>query len=328
MRAAVLLAPGRLSVVDDWPEPVCGPDQVIVEIRDVGICGTDLGVFNGSRTVPELPWIIGHEAHGRIVEVGADVPPARLGKHVAVEPNYPCRVCGPCRSSAPALCLDRGSLALNLPGLLAERVAVPAHYAWPLPDGTSAEDAVCVEPLTVALAAIRRAGLTGTESCLVVGAGALGLLLVHALTGAGHPVAVLEPHAERLAQAVSLGATPAPAGTEFTVAFDTSGSAAGGAAALAQLAPAGRLVLVGVGQQPIPVDNRIVVRRGLTVLGSMIYDHPHDFPTTIDAITRDGLTPGVVIAATFPLDRAQQAFSTAPTRPGKSIITVTSGDVA
>ncbi|MEV0972010.1 zinc-dependent alcohol dehydrogenase [Microtetraspora glauca] len=328
MRAAVLTTPGRLAVVDDWPDPVCRPDHVIVAIRDVGICGTDLGLFDGSRTVPHLPWVIGHEAHGRIVEVGAGIPPSRIGERVAIEPNYPCQACAPCQNGAPALCLRRGSPALNLPGMLAERVEVPARHAWTLPAGLADQDAVCVEPLAVALAAVRRAALTGTASCLVVGAGALGLLLVHALRSAGHPVAVLEPHPERRARAVALGAAHAPDGTEFPVAFETSGTAAGGEAALARLAPQGRLVLVGVGSDPIPLDTRIAVRRGLTVLGSMIYDHPRDYRATIDAVARDSITPGIVVAASYPLEQAQEAFTAASSVPGKTVITLAEGGAA
>jgi alcohol dehydrogenase/L-iditol 2-dehydrogenase len=79
VKAAVLTAPERIETVDDWPEPVCGPGEVIVETRGLGLCGSDSAMFHGKRVPPTTPWAMGHEGFGRIVRVGADVPDHLVG---------------------------------------------------------------------------------------------------------------------------------------------------------------------------------------------------------------------------------------------------------
>lgn len=321
MRSLVLTAPGQMGVADGVPAPVCGPGDVLIGIHAVGLCGTDLGYFSGYRTPPTTPWVLGHEAVGWIVAVGDDVAASRIGERVVIEPNYPCGGCAPCRASSPALCTERVSLALTSPGLLSEFVAVPSVFAWKLPEGVTDEAAVCIEPLAVAMAAVRRADIRAEDdSALVVGAGAQGLLLVEVLRAMGRRVVVVDPHEARLRLAVALGAESASTDELFSVVFETSGSAAGGSSAIAATAPGGRIVVVGVGDQPVQLDNRILVRRGLTIIGSMIYDHPHDFATTIAAVAGGVVHPERVLGRAFSLDNGAAAFSSASDAVGKTWI--------
>src|SRR4051812_7062690 len=160
------------------------------------MCGSDLSVVAGERAVPRLPWVLGHEAYGTVAEVGADVRDRRVGQPVVVEPNYPCFRCPACRSGTTSGCTRRRALGISEPGTLAERVAVPARFAWPA-DG-AAEDMVCVEPFAVASNAIRLSGVRPGEPCLVVGAGAQGLLTCLAARYAGAVPHVTEPHPGRL----------------------------------------------------------------------------------------------------------------------------------
>jgi threonine dehydrogenase-like Zn-dependent dehydrogenase len=168
---------------------------------------------------------------------------------VVIEPNIPCFACPPCRSGHTSGCLNRVSLGYNAPGVLAERIAVPSEFGWAVPAGWADEDAVCAEPLTVALAAMRRAGVPGSPAgrCLVIGAGSQGLLLCVALTAAGVVPYVLEPHDGRRALAASVGARPSgPDDDGFGVIFETSGSAAGAAEAIRRAAPEATVVLIGL----------------------------------------------------------------------------------
>src|SRR6266702_3208729 len=170
MRAVTLVAPGEIEVARDWPEPNCGPDEVVVTVRGVGLCGSDLSVVSGRRPVPRLPWVIGHEAYGIVSAVGARVTGREVGQRVVIEPNYPCFTCPSCVAGATSGCVRRRSLGLSVPGALAELIAVPAAFAWPVPDGWDAADAVCVEPLTVALSAVRLGAVQPGDRCLIVGA--------------------------------------------------------------------------------------------------------------------------------------------------------------
>ncbi|MGO1851505.1 zinc-dependent alcohol dehydrogenase, partial [Microbacterium sp.] len=310
-----------LRLRDDAPEPACPRGHVVVEMAALGICGTDLGYYDGDRSAPRSPWVLGHEGIGRIVRVGDGVDSTRVGERVAIEPNFPCGTCEPCASGLTSLCRNRGSLALTQPGLLAERVAIRADFAWPLPDATPDIAAVCIEPLAVAQAAIRRAALSDADSrVLVIGAGAQGLLLIEALTAAGRDTAVLDPHKERTELARQLGARQPAENESFSVAFETSGSAAGGSTAVERLAPSGRAVFVGLSNDPLPLSTLTLVRNGLTVTGSMIYDHPYDFAATIAAVVSGGVHPERVLGRAYPFERSDEAFADARTNHGKTWI--------
>jgi alcohol dehydrogenase/L-iditol 2-dehydrogenase len=187
MRAVVLDAePRGLRVVSDWPEPEPGPGEVLVQVRGVGICGSDLALHAGRRQPPSFPWVVGHETFGEIAATGPGVDRDRARQRVVVEPNIPCGTCPACRAGRTSACPHRKVLGFSVPGTLAERIVVPAAFAWPVPDDWGDGDAVCAEPLTVALAAVRRAMAaragTGAERCLVIGAGSQGTLACIALT--------------------------------------------------------------------------------------------------------------------------------------------------
>ena len=135
MRAVVLEQfPGPLRVVDDWPEPQPGSGQVVVQVRGVGICGSDLALLAGHRPPPALPWVPGHESTGEIVGAGPGADASRIGQRVIIEPNFPCLSCPACRAGRSSACPHRISLGFNAPGVLAERIAVPAQFAWPVPE--------------------------------------------------------------------------------------------------------------------------------------------------------------------------------------------------
>jgi 2-desacetyl-2-hydroxyethyl bacteriochlorophyllide A dehydrogenase len=318
VRAVVLgSVPWSLRVTDDWPEPVPGPGQVVVRVRGVGICGSDLALLSGRRSAPSSPWVPGHEAFGEVVAAGPGVPGSRVGQRVVIEPNFPCFACPPCLAGHTSGCLNRVSLGYNAPGVLAERVAVPSEFAWPVPARWSDEDAVCAEPLTVALAAIRRAGVPA-PSCLVIGAGSQGLLLCVALVAAGASPRVLEPQDGRRSLAASLGALPAGPDEEgFGLIFETSGTAAALTEAIRRAAPDATVVLIGLAAAPVLVDAETVVRRQLRVQGSLTYDHPGDFAA---ATASASLRPGRVLRACYPLEEAEHAFRDAREVPGKTWI--------
>lgn len=313
---------GKLRIVDDWPDPTAGPGEVIVQVRGVGICGSDLALLGGRRQPPRLPWIPGHETFGDIVATGPGVAPERIGERVAVEPNLPCFACPACLTGSTSACQRRISLGFNAPGTLAERIAVAADFAWPVPADWTDADAVCAEPLAVAQAAIRRAGDASGMRWLVVGAGSQGALLCLALTNHGVTPYVLEPRPGRLELAEQLGAKAA---TEddlgFDIVFESSGAPAAFAESVRRAAPGGSIIVIGMSGEPLSLTTQTLVTRQLTVRGSLIYDHPGDFAATMRTPMPD-LRPGRVLRAWYPLAEADEAFQAAREVPGKTWIRV------
>jgi threonine dehydrogenase-like Zn-dependent dehydrogenase len=325
MKAAALVRPGEIETVD-VPEPECGPDQVLVRMWGVGLCGSDLGVHAGTRPVPHMPWVLGHEGVGEIVDVGAAVRDRRIGQRVAIEPNYCCLRCPPCRAGFTSACPNRVIVGMNAPGLIAERVAVPAEFAFPVADHVALDDLVCAEPLTVARAAIRRSGIGPGDSCLVVGAGSQGLFLCVALLALGVVPQVSEPHAGRRELALALGAKPADSadreGEPVDFVFETSGVPDALPPALDRLAAGGVALLIGMNRQPLDLSSWTIVYRQLRVVGSLIYDHPGDFADTVSVLERTDVAPHRVLQAEFPLEKTAEAFASVRSVAGKCWIRV------
>jgi L-iditol 2-dehydrogenase len=212
MKAAVLHAAGDLRVEEVARPRVTAPDQALVRIRAVGICGSDLHFYERGRIGPyvvEAPLILGHESAGEVVEVGEQVEHLRPGDRVAIEPGVPCCRCAYCRSGRYNLC-PRLPFMATPPwhGALCEYVAWPADLCFPLPDGVSFAEGALVEPLAVGLQAAKRGDVQVGQTVAVLGCGAIGLatLQVARARGATRIIAT-DVLGSRLDVARKLGAT-------------------------------------------------------------------------------------------------------------------------
>lgn len=319
MKAIVLSAPRRVDLVHDWPEPVPGPRDVVIAMRGVGLCGSDLSVYDGTRPIPQLPWVMGHEGGGDIVAVGDQVHDREVGQRVVIEPNYPCLSCPRCRSGHTSACAEREIVGINVPGLLAERVAVPARFAWPVDSEAPGELLASVEPFAVARAAVENSGAAKGGRCLVVGAGSQGLLVCLSLIALGTQPDVIDPNQGRANFAVELGARHAEDGTDYPLVFETAGAPAAVREALDRAGPLATVVLIGLNDSSLPLSILEMVRRQITLRGKLIYDHPRDFAGAIGDLDH-GLAPSRVIRARFVPDDAVTAFIQARTVVGKTWI--------
>lgn len=322
MKAAMLLEPHKL-VIDEIPDPEPGPGEVLIAVGGVGLCGSDTSVFTGKWKAPSYPWIMGHEAFGVIEALGSGVSPDRLGETVVIEPNIPCFACHQCDRGLTSACIGRRSVGMNRPGALAQRMVIPERFAWAMPD-LPVTDLVCVEPTTVALAALRRLGTQLPDSALVVGVGAQGLVMSLALLERGVTVYVQDINSERMAFAVELGARPVETGRgrRFQLAVDTVGSPSSIAAALDQL-ETGTLLCLGLDSRPLDLSSQTLVRRQLTLRGSLTYDHPGDFEEVTALIAEGGFVPGRIVSDEYLLEDAQEAFERSGSARGKTWIRIT-----
>jgi alcohol dehydrogenase/L-iditol 2-dehydrogenase len=264
---------------------------------------------------------MGHEAFGRIDAVGAGVPQDRIGSMVVIEPNVPCLACDACRRGWTSACSSRQSVGMNRQGSLAELLVVPDAFAWSL-DGEP-EDLVCVEPTTVVMAALRRLGMVPSQA-LVVGAGAQGLLMTLLLLERGVEVVAHDVNAERMAFAAGLGAVPASddADRRFPLVIDTVGSSATMAYALERVEVAGTILVLGLDSRPMDITAQALVRRQALIRGSLTYDHPIDFRTSVDLMATGGFKPGRIMTAVHDLGDVQAAFERSSSIAGKTWIRV------
>jgi len=188
MKAVYLEAVGKLSL-REVPIPKPGPMEVLVAVKSVGICGSDLHYYEHGRIgdfVVRKPIILGHECAGEVAALGPGVKSLRVGDRVALEPGVPCRRCRQCLCGRYNLCADVVFMATPpYDGAFCEYVVSPEDFAYKLPAHVSTEAGATVEPLSVGLHAVNLVKLKPGESVAVLGAGPIGLLAVAAAAACG-----------------------------------------------------------------------------------------------------------------------------------------------
>lgn len=301
------------------PSPLAG--EVLVKIGRAGICGSDLHLYRHGHGLP-APLTLGHEAVGVIEEVGQGVSPARLGQRVVIEPNLPCGHCPECRRNRGSVCRNKRILGVREGGCFAEYFALPEAFAHPLPQGISEEDAVAIEPATVALAALGRAALHPGDALAVIGLGAIGMLLCHVALAQGYTVLATDPLEAKRQKAAGLGARiclPGPAevlegqfaSAGVTAVFECAGAPGTASLAVAAAPHGADIVLLGLSEEPARFVPRMLARKGNRIIPSLIYEHPHDFKACIDLVERGVICPGFVVEKTFPFGQLPEALDTA-----------------
>lgn len=272
----------RLDVV---AEPVITePHELILAVEACGICGTDVEEYaQGPVSIPvdaphpltgmKAPITLGHEIVGRVVDAGTEAVFAS-GQRLAASPVIGCGVCLSCLDGADQRCSQLAVVGLSMHGGLAEYVAVDSRKCAEVADGVAADRAALVEPYSVALHAVGKAGPVAGLRAAVIGAGAVGCCIIEALylLGAEH-VSVFEPRTSARERAVGLGATAVDTAclgrTEATTVFEVSGSREGLGYAVEAAAPGGGVVVVGFRPGHVPVCVKTVVFRELSIRGSV-----------------------------------------------------------
>lgn len=320
MRVGVLYEPKVFRVEDrEVPEP--GPNEVLVKVGSVGICGSDVHYYEHGRIanhVVRAPMILGHEAGGRIVSVGPGVEPARLGERVAIEPGVPCRRCHQCKEGRYNLCAEMRFFATPpVDGAFAEYVTIAADFAHPVPDSMSDDAAGLMEPLSVALWACGRVHVGPGSRVLISGAGPIGLLNLQVARALGATEVVLsDVSPERLEAAVRYGAQQVlDARTESTAdldpEFDSFIECSGAEEAVRQgihaVRAGGRITLVGMGADDFALPVGVIQIREMTVMGSCRY--ANTYPTGIALAARGLVDLDSMVSARFGLEDAEEALN-------------------
>lgn len=184
MLQQVMTEPGKIEFREiPVPEPKEG--QVLVKIMEIGVCGSDIHVYHGKHPFTSYPVTQGHEVSGLVEKLGPGVTGLFLGQKVTIQPQVVCGECYPCRHGKYNLCESLKVMGFQTTGVASHYFAVDAAKVTPLPDSMSLEEGAMIEPLAVAVHAVRRAGdITGKNIC-VLGAGPIGNLVAQAAKGMG-----------------------------------------------------------------------------------------------------------------------------------------------
>jgi 2-desacetyl-2-hydroxyethyl bacteriochlorophyllide A dehydrogenase len=324
-KMGMVAAPGEIKFETRQLRPVAA-HEVLISVQAASICGSDLHIYRGAHPSAPLPSAVGHELAGEILEVGALVQRVRIGDRVAVEPLLVCGQCVYCQRGEYHLCTQLSLHYRQGQGAFAPYFYAEEAWLHPLPEALPAEQGALLEPLAVAVHAVRKANLQPGESLAVFGAGAIGLLTLQVARAAGaDPVFVVDRNDFRLQQAQRFGARAAfngsatdpvagilqaTAGLGVDVAVEAVGVEATLRQSLEVLRKGGRAVLLGIFETPqvaLPVN--LFVQREISLHGSQAYNH--DFPTAIELASSGRVDLASMITHRLPLEQLPRAFELA-----------------
>jgi len=332
MRAAVLVEPGRIEM-ERRPIPKPGPGDVLIRVSSVGVCGSDAHYYRHGRIgnfVVEGPLVLGHEAAGTIVGVGEGIDSSRIGERVSIEPQRPDPESEETRRGLYNLCPHMRFYATPpVDGALCDYVTIGAGYAHRVPDSVSDDAAALCEPLSVGIAAVRKAVLVGGSRVLIAGAGPIGIVLTQLARAYGATdIVVSDPDAARRVLAKDFGATRVldptsePIGELGVDAFiDASGAPPAVVDGILAVRPAGSVVLVGLGAESMELPTQVIQNRELVLTG--VFRYANTWPTAIALIESGRVDLDAMVTAHFPLEKAAEALDSDRT-PGsvKSVVAV------
>lgn len=311
MKAIYLKAPREISVAN-VPEPQRAGNEVLIKVRSMGICGSDIGAFKGTNPLVKYPRIIGHEIAGEVLAVPNDEPELAVGDHVVIEPYVYCGNCYPCSHDRTNCCENLTVRGVHIDGGMSEVTTHPRHLVHKVPKDTPWDLLAMVEPLTISVHAVRRARLKKGEHVVVTGCGPIGLLAAQfALTLGAEPI-VVDPVDERLEFAKNLGIKYAvnPVKSDAVLEIQTitkgrmaeavveaSGSAAAIRSSIDYVAYSGRIALVGWPKNEISLPTSLFTKKELDIVGSR--NSFHAFAESIELVSNHKIDVASLITKTI-----------------------------
>ena len=322
MQAGVYLSKGVVKV-QEWPTPAPDAGEVLVRVRYAGICGTDLLIVAGKHPRAVPPRVLGHEVFGEIVAARPPADPKwEPGMRVAVYPLISCGHCAPCQEGHAHVCERLGLIGINVDGGFAEQVKVLPEQLFRIPDEVSDEEAALVEPLAVAVHAVRTSGIQAGDTALVLGAGPIGNLIGQVLRAAGARavvVAEVKESRRQLAQQVGLTCVdPSAVNLREAIAplvgepyvdhvIEASGAPAAYRDAVRVCKVRGKITFIGLPKFPPEVDILNLVFKEIRTAGARVYSRK-DFRGAISLLERRAVHVTPLITDQLPLDEAAAGF--------------------
>ncbi len=338
MKALVVEGVNNL-VYKDVPVATIKANEVLIKVKACGICGSDIprAMDNG---VHYYPIIIGHEFSGEIVELGSEVQNLSCGQRVTAAPLVPCNDCENCYKGNPAMCQHYSFIGSRQDGAMAQYVAVPAQNIVPIADNVTYEQAACIEPITVALHGIERAGaIHSGKSAIVYGCGTIGILTMQCLKAKGlEEVYVIDIDDHKLELAKNLGAyktlnsltTDIPAYFEkhgkVDYVYETAGVNFLQAQVLQLAKKGGCVTYIGTAHRDVTIPAKtfeLILRGELHVTGSwMSYSAPFpgdEWKAAAEYLQSGKVNVDEIITHKFPLSAGLEAFRTLTDKESKAL---------
>lgn len=321
MKQAVMTAPGQIEIRDvPIPAPLIG--QVLLRIQRIGVCGSDVHVYHGKHPYTKYPVVQGHEFSAIIEAVGEGVTGLAPGMKVTSMPQIVCGECAPCKRGDYHICDKLKVQGFQAPGCAQELWATSADKIVPLSNDFSFEQGALVEPASVAVHAVSRAGNLSGRRVAVLGAGPIGNLVAQVARAEGAQILIVDVSAHRLQIARACGLTATSNAKEekladasrrvfgqngFAVAFECVGVEPTITAAIETIHKGGTLVVVGVFGDKPRIDLGLVQDRELNLRGTLMYQR-QDYHRAVELISYGSVITAPLMSKHFPFDEYLQAY--------------------
>lgn len=320
MRVAKLVAANTIEVVQGQEPQIAGAKDVQVQVKAVGICGTDLHIFRGERADVAFPRVMGHELSGVVTAVGTDVDRVKVGDRVVLDPVFACGTCDTCNNGFQNVCDSVKCYGVQMDGGFQDVIVVEEKHLYPFDPSISFEEAALAEPFSIAANILERTAVTEKDKVIVIGAGTIGLAIVQAVIGMGAEVVVADVVDSKLEKAKAFGAkcvinskkedmkevlkTVAPAG--FNVVIDAVGVTPLFEASIEYAAPRARIACIGFDAKPAQISPIVVTKKELTIVGSRM--NCYQFPKVMEWLNNGKIEAGKMISKQYSVDDIQTAF--------------------
>ncbi|MBP3822347.1 MAG: zinc-binding alcohol dehydrogenase family protein [Bacteroidaceae bacterium] len=328
---ALQITDNHLLEVLELPAPQPAAGEVLLRIKYVGFCGSDLNTYRGRNALALKPVIPGHEISAVIEAIGADVPAGlQVGQQVTVDPYTACGRCPSCRRRRFNACQHNETLGVQRHGAMREFIAVPWQKVIPA-EGLKPQEVALIEPMSVGFHAVDRGQVTDADTVLVIGCGMIGVGAIVRASLRGATVIAMDLDDEKLALARQLGAAATiNSGTddiharlqELTdgagpdVVIEAVGAAVTYACAVNEVAFTGRIVCIGYAPTDVTLPTRFFVQKELDIRGSR-NALPDDFRAVIRYLRRGQCPTDRLISGIVKPEEAAQAMADWDAAPGK-----------
>jgi threonine dehydrogenase-like Zn-dependent dehydrogenase len=295
LKAVVLQKPGE-AIVTTVSEPKAQGEKLLLRVRRIGLCGSDLNSYRGKNPLVKYPRIPGHEVAATIVEGSATNSKLAKGVDVTMSPYTNCGKCASCLRNRPNACAFNETLGVQRDGALTEYIYMPAEKLYPA--NLSLKELCLVEPLTVGFHAVARGRVTAADTVSILGCGGVGLGAIAASHFAGAKTIAVDLDEEKLLLARKAGAQHAINTSEVSlhkelqaltdgkgpdVVIEAVGNPVTFCAAVEEVAFTGRVVYIGYAKEPVAYETRLFVQKELDILGSR-NALPEDFRRVIEML--------------------------------------------
>lgn len=293
------------------PEPVLHPGEVLLKPLAVGVCGSDIHVFEGQHPFVSYPVYPGHEVAARVIQVGSGVDPSWQGALGALEPSITCGRCEQCRSGHYNICENLKVMGFQAPGAMADHFVSPTQNLHRLPEDFDAELGAMIEPLAVAVHAVALTSVQG-KKVAVLGAGTIGLLVAQvakAYGAASVEIVDLLESRRHLAESLGLQAK-APDSAKYEVIFECVGVEKALESAIQGIRKGGMIIVVGVYGQPVRITAGLIQDWEIGLKGSLMYTF-RDYQEAIRLFASGQVQGKPLITHRFALSEVKPAFAAA-----------------